>query len=295
MDYKYIRLISTIVDCGTISKAAERLNLTQSALSHQLKEIEDREKTLFFIRSNRRLKLTPAGTIVYESAKTILAEIDKLDVSLQNLNSSSAGRIRVTAACTTSYHWLPRVLRAFNAEFPNVEVDIVINNDATPVQEIINGNIDIAVMISPETNNHIRYNYLFDDELVAVFSTEHKFCKKRYLVASDFADQHLIIHSLPLSTVVVYQKVLKPKGIELAKISALPLTEATIELVKSGYGVAVMSRWSIAPYIQNGSIACCPINKNGLFRSHYAACKDAAHPQYFDRFIECLVAAKMLL
>lgn len=289
MDFKYIKLISTIVDCGSITNAAQILNLTQSALSHQLKEIETLKEIKFFTRSNRKLNLTPAGKMVYEASAKILSEINKLEVNLKNLNNLNHGTIRLSAACTTSYHWLPKLLQSFNSEYPNVNIDIILENSANPVSEIIKGKIDVSIIISPIENENIEYKFLFKDELVAVFSKQHKFNHKQFLIAKDFIDEHVIIHSKPIETVVFYEQVLKPKGIEPVKISELPLTEATIELIKANYGVAVMSKWSIEPYINSNLISFKRINRNGLFRNHYAAIlKSINHPEYFEKFISHL-------
>ncbi len=286
MDFKYIKLISTIVDCGSITKAAHILNLTQSAVSHQLKEIETLKGIKFFTRSNRKLNLTPAGKMVYEASDKILSEINKLEVNLKNINNLNHGTIRLSAACTTSYHWLPKLLKSFKTEYPNVDIDIILENSANPINEIIKNNIDISIIISPIENENIEYKFLFKDELVAVFSKQHKFNHKQFLIAKDFKDEHLIIHSKPLETVVFYEQVLKPKGIEPLKISELSLTEATIELIKANYGVAVMSKWAIEPYIKSNSVSFKKINRKGFFRNHYAAIlRSTNHPEYFEKFI----------
>lgn len=286
MDFKYIKLISAIVNYGSITKAAQVLNLTQSALSHQLKEIEAQKEVKFFTRSNRKLNLTPAGKMVYVASERILSEINKLESDLKNLNKLNNGHIRISAACTTSYHWLPRVLKQFKSDYPNIHVDIILENSSHPINEIIQGKIDISIVITPIENENIEYKHLFDDELVAIFSKKHRFNKKQFLIAKDFKDEHLIIHSKPLRTVVFYERVLKPKGIEPIKISELPLTEATIELIKSDYGVAVMPKWSIEPYLNSNLVSYKRINRNGLFRGQYAAfLKSTYHPEYLNDFL----------
>ena len=289
MDFKYIKLISKIVEFGTITRASKELNLTQSALSHQLKEVENITGIKFFTRANRKLILTPAGKLVYDSSHKILIELNLLETNLKNLNKSNYGNIRLSAACTTSFFWFPRLLKSFNSEYPNVNVDIVIENSANTIHEIINGKLDISIVITPIENEHITYQFLFEDELVAVFSNQHKFNHKKILVAKDFKDQHLFIHSKPLNTVVFYEQVLKPKGIEPLKISELPLTEATIELIKANFGVTVMSKWALEPFLKSGLISYKKINKNGLFRSHYAATLTSkCQPDYLKKFVSYL-------
>lgn len=289
MDLKYIKLISAIVDSGSITKAAQVLNLTQSALSHQLKEAEKLYGMQFFTRSNRKLHLSPAGKKVYEASGIILSEIAKLEHTLKNFNKQHSGTIRLSAACTTSYHWLPKLLQSFQSEYPNVAIDIVLENSANPVHEILRGRIDVSIVITPAEHEDIDNEFLFKDELVAVFSKQHKFNHKQYLIAKDFADEHLLIHSKPLKTVVFYEQVLKPKAVEPRRISELPLTEASIALIKAGYGVAVMSSWAVEPYVDSGAVAVKRINRNGLFRNHYAASLQSVHqPDYLKSFISFL-------
>ncbi|HNW51906.1 MAG TPA: LysR family transcriptional regulator [Prolixibacteraceae bacterium] len=287
MDIRFIKLITIIVDYGSISNAAKKLNLTQSALSHQLGEFERQAGVLFFTRSNRRLRLTPAGQLVYDSAQNILAEVEKLESRLKNIQRS--GRIRISAACTTNYHWLPQLVKRFKTNYPDVDIEIVIDISGNPVEEILKGNLDVAILNTPVENNKISYTYLFDDEMVAVFSHQHRFNEKSYLIAKDFEKEHLIIHSRPLSTVVFYENVLKPKGVEPLKISELPLTEAAIELIRADYGVAVMPQWTIRPYVESNLVATKRINRNGFFRRHYAAqLSGIEHPDYISSFIEYL-------
>ncbi len=286
MDIRFIKLVTAIVEKGSLSLAADYLHLTQSALSHQLKEFENTSGTLFFTRSNKRLNITPAGQLVYESARTILSEISKLETQLKNLNQTTRGVIRISAGCTTSYHWLPPILTTFNEQYPNVSVEIKLDATGNPLPEITNGNLDIALINTPIENKNIEYISLFEDEMVAVISNNHPWATKPYVIAKDFADQHLIIHSKPLATVPVYAKVLKPKGIEPTRISELPLTEATIELIKANYGITVMSRWSLKNYIEKKEITIKRINKQGLFRQHYIAIpKGIKLPDYINKFV----------
>lgn len=289
MDIRLIKLIVAIVDHGSISAAAETLHLTQSALSHQLKEMESQTGVLLFTRANRRLNITPAGQMIYESAKKIMSEVNRLELQIKNLNSLKEGRIRLSASCTTSYHWLPKILKAFNKDFPNVHVDIMIDSDGDPIQKVKESKIDLAIVNAENEEEGIDYHYLFETEVVAVVSHQHPFNRKKFLIAKDFKEEHLIIHSYPLDSVVFYREALKPKGIMPKKISALPLTEATLELIQADYGIAVMSKWSIKPYLDSKLVNCKRINPKGLYRKHYAVqASGVQYPSYMAAFIDYL-------
>lgn len=287
MELRFLKLVTAILNYGSLSKAANKLHLTQSALSHQLKEFENQKGIRFFIRANKRLHITPAGQLVYESAQTILSEVERLETRLKNLSTGQSGTLRLSAGCTTSYHWLPGVLGTFSENYPNVQVDIQLDATGNPLPEITKGNLDLAIVNRPLDHKEIEYINLFEDELVAVISKNHPWNGKSYIIARDFKDVHLIIHSKPLDTVIVYDEVLKPKSIEPKKISALPLTEATIELIRANMGIAVMAKWAIKPWLESGLVSAKRINRKGLYRKHYAARLQGMQlPDYFDHFIE---------
>jgi LysR family transcriptional regulator for metE and metH len=125
--------------------------------------------------------------------------------------------------------------------------------------------------------------------MVAVVPDCHDWARKKFVTAKDFADQNLIIHSLPLETVTVYQFVLAPAGVMPAKITTLPLTEAAIEMVKADMGIMVMAQWALEPYLHSDALKTIRIGRKGLKRTHYAAIlKNIHHPEYFDRFVEFL-------
>jgi LysR family transcriptional regulator, regulator for metE and metH len=130
---------------------------------------------------------------------------------------------------------------------------------------------------------------LFQDELVMVVSEHHPWADKKFVVAEDFVNEHLFIHSLPLETVTVHQMLLKPAKVAPKKITPLPLTEASIEMVKAEMGVMAMAKWAFLPYQKSTSLRAVKIGKNGLKRKHYIAYLDnKEHPDYFFQFIEYL-------
>src|SRR5690606_27107957 len=171
MEIRYLRLIKAIVEEGSISRAIHRLNLTQSALSYQLKEAEIQTGTPIFYRRNKKLILTPVGKKLYSTAIKVLQEIDATEAEIKKLVTGETGVIRISTECYTSYHWLPEVLKRFNAEFPNVEVEIVFEATHRPIEKLIHGHLDIAVTSNPELKDKVEYIELFTDEMFAVVSS----------------------------------------------------------------------------------------------------------------------------
>lgn len=288
MEIRYLRLVKSIVEEGSISRAIHKLNLTQSALSYQLKEAEVQVGTPIFYRRNKKLILTPVGKKLYSTALKVLQEIDTTESEIKKLVAGETGVIRISTECYTSYHWLPEVLKRFKFEFPNVEVEIVFEATHKPIEKLINGNLDIAITSNPELKDKVEYIELFTDEMFAIVSPSHHWSQLAYVSADDFSEVKLIIHSLPLDTVSIFRNLLEPKGIRPKEVIVLPLTEASIELVKANMGVIVMANWALKPY-RNQDIRAIKIGQAGFFRQQYLAkMKDGHYPLYFDYFIKFL-------
>lgn len=264
------------------------LHLSQSALSYQLKEAELQVGTQLFYRRNKKLILTPVGKKLYTSAIKVLAEMDATDSEIKKMMNGENGVIRISTECYTSYHWLPAVLKKFNNEFPNVEIEIVFEATHRPIEKLMEGELDLAITSNPELIDKIEFIKLFADEMLAVVAPQHPWANRPFVQAEDFQDVTLIIHSLPLDTVSIFRTELTPKGISPKKLIVLPLTEASIELAKANMGVIVLANWALKPYLSN-DIKVVKINPEGFFRQQYVArIRDRAYPVYFDYFIKFL-------
>jgi LysR family transcriptional regulator for metE and metH len=289
MEIRHLRLIRAIVEEGSITKAIDRLHLTQSALSHQLKEAEYQLGTKIFLRQNKKLILTKAGEKLYHTAGQVLEKLADTEKEIKALVFGEVGEIRISTECYSSYHWLPSVLKQFHLLYPNIELKIVMEATHYPLQKLVENVLDIAIISDPVKNDHITYVELFQDEMVMVVSENHAWTKKRFVVAEDFVNEHLLIHSLPLETVTVHQFLLGPARITPKRITPLPLTEASIEMVKADMGIMAMAKWAVQPYLKAHAIKAIKIGKNGLKRKHYIAImNNKTYPAYFNHFIEFL-------
>ena len=289
MEIRHLKLVKAIVEEGSITKAIDKLHLTQSALSHQLKEAEYQLGAKIFLRQNKKLILTKTGEKIYETAKEILEKLSATEKEIKQMIFGEIGEIRISTECYSSYHWLPSVMKQFQLLYPNIELKIVMEATHYPLQKLLANVLDIAIISDPIKDENIKYLELFQDEMVMVVSETHPWADKKFVVADDFVNQHLLIHSLPLETVTVHQFLLAPANISPKKITALPLTEASIEMVKADMGIMAMAKWALQPYLKSNSIKAVKIGKNGLKRKHYIAImNNKPYPEYFNHFIEFL-------
>jgi LysR family transcriptional regulator, regulator for metE and metH len=289
MEIRHLRLIKAIVEEGSITKAMGRLYLTQSALSYQLKEAEQQLGTQIFLRVNKKMVLTKAGEKLYETANDILEKLEDTEAEIKKMMFGEFGEIRLSTECYSSYHWLPSVMRQFQLLYPNIDLKIVMEATHYPLQKMLTGALDIAIISDPIKDNSIKYIELFQDEMMVVVSKMHPWATKKFVVAEDFATEHLLIHSLPLETVSLHQFFLAPANVSPKKITPLPLTEASIEMVKADMGIMVMAKWALQPYLKKNPLKAVKIGKTGLKRKHYVAImSNKTYPDYFNHFIEFL-------
>lgn len=290
MEIRHLKLIKAIVEEGGITKASNKLYLTQSALSHQLKEAEQKLGTDIFIRSNKKLFLTEAGQKLYETANEILNKLDSTQNEINTLIHGDIGKINICSECFAGYNWLAPVAKEFNKTYPKVDLNIITEATNNPVEGILDHIVDIAVTSDPIENASLEYIELFEDEIVLLVHENHLLAQKKYVIPEDFQDENLIIHSLPVDKVTVYKLFLQPEKITPKKITPIPHTEASISMVKAGIGIMAMPKWAIQRQLENDpSLKIIKIGKNGLKRIQYIAIlKGAKYPDYFNSFKEHL-------
>ena len=221
-----------------MTKAAVGLHLTQSALSHQLRDIESRFNTPFFLRVGKRMVLTAAGRRVLESAVRILEDLGRVEEDVRHLAQNHDGVIRVATQCNTGYHWLPPLLARFNRKHPRVTVSIMADATDRPVQALLDGQLDLAILTNDVSDPRLKLRRLFTDEMVVLVSRHHRWASRTSVSPRQLADEHLLLYSSSPEESFVLQRVLTPAGVTPARLSFIMLTEAMIEMARAGLGVA---------------------------------------------------------
>lgn len=289
LERRHLALMDAIADTGTVTAAAARLHLTQSALSHQLRDAESRLGARLFDRVGRRMRLTPAGERLLGAARPILENLAKTEREIQRDAAGRIGPLRLTTQCHTVYHWLPSRLRIFQRTHPDVDVQVVAGATDEPVPWLLDGRIDLAIVSRMERDARLVMRSLWSDELVVVMHPRHPMARRPWIDARDFADQHLFVYSLPPESNQVFREILIPAGVTPRRVSHIQLTEALIEMVKADMGVTVLQRWSVAPQLERGELVARPLTRAGRLRRWSAAWRRRpAPPGYLTAFVDVL-------
>jgi LysR family transcriptional regulator, regulator for metE and metH len=290
LDSRHLRVVAEVARTESVTRAADRLNVTQSAVSHQLREIEDRLGTAIFVRSGRRMLLTPAGRLLADAASQVLETIGQVEARVSQLARNISGELRVSAHCHTGYHWLPALVDGLRRRYPNFEIRISPEFTLNPIAALLDAKLDLAIVNDASDDKRLRFRELFDDEHVAVVHPGHAWARRSFVTPDELVTEQLYLYSRSIDDSFIVQKVLRPAGIELQRVTYLQLTEGILEMVKAAMGASVLPKWSIANVIASGDIKAIRITRAGVFRKWYAVTLgDGASAPFVEEFIRLLI------
>jgi LysR family transcriptional regulator, regulator for metE and metH len=284
----HFRLIDTISKEGTLTKAAKTLHLTQSALSHQLKELERELDVEIFKRLGKRLHLSEQGYRFLRSSEKILAEIKSLEEDINNYKNGKTGKLSISMQCYTAYHWLPGIIKYYKKRWPDINIQILSDATRRPLEYLMNGDLDIGIIRTQMVNTKIRYEPIFEDLLVAVICKDHPLAKKDVIQISDFQDEELILplYDPSYQDTPVIESLIQSEHVKPKTLHRIHYTDAAIEMVNAGLGITVMADWIVEPYLAGRNIVTKSLHHSIAKRAWFAAtCKQTPMIQ---NFLECL-------
>ena len=271
VELRHLRTIRAIHEEGGLGRAAARLGLTQSALSHQVRGLEDQLGQALFVRGAKPLRLSDAGMRFLRAAERILPEIEALKAEFEGLGRGSAGRLHVAIECHACYEWLFPVLDGFRRAWPDVDVDVRpgLAFDALPA--LAREEVDLVVSSDPEEGHGARFVPLFDYAPVAVAPPGDPIAAKPFVEAADFRGRTLIAYPVPRARLDAFTQLLTPAGVEPAEVRHVELTAMILMLVASGRGIAVLPDWVLRGLGREAEFAVRPLGPGGAVRRLYAA------------------------
>ncbi|MEM1273101.1 MAG: LysR substrate-binding domain-containing protein [Pseudomonadota bacterium] len=273
IEFRHLKTIQAIHAEGGLARAADRLHITQSALSHQIKGLEAQAGVALFVRRSKPMRLSPAGLKLLRLAEDVLPRIAALEDEFVGLRAGKSGRLHIAIECHACFDWLLPVLEAFRQAWPDVDVDIRpgLQFEALPALE--RQDVDLVISSDPEDLPGVTFAPLFDYEPVFVAASEHPLSQKPYIEARDFADQTLITYPVERPRLDVFSQLLIPAGIEPKAIRQVELSAVILLLVASMRGVAVLPDWVVRGIWNNTSYVTRPLTEKGITRRLYGAAR----------------------
>lgn len=254
IELRHLRTLSALAEAGSLTAAAERLHLTQSALSHQLKELEDRLGLVLMDRATRPLRPTQAGTRLLDLARRVLPQVDEALSGLRGLAQGRTGRINIASECHSCLEWLLPRLRAYRDRFPAVELDVLLSASLDPLPRLQDGNLDLVLSPDRRELPGLVWTPLFDYEMRLVLAAGHPLARRGHAEAQDLAGETLLVYPVARSRLDVFARLLWPAGVEPARVREVESTAMLVELAALGQGVAVLPDWACGRALEEGRI-----------------------------------------
>lgn len=271
LEFRHLRTIKAIHEAGGLARAADQLNITQSALSHQIKGLEDQAGVELFIRRSKPMKLSAAGMKLLRLAERILPEVEAMQEDFAGLRAGKSGRLHIAIECHACFEWLFPVLEGFRKAWPDVDVDIRPGLSFDGLPALMREEVDLVVSSDPEDLSGVDFTPLFDYEPVFVASSQNPLAAKDYIEAEDLKDQMLITYPVDRTRLDVFTELLIPAGIEPRGTRQVELTAVILLLVASNRGVAVLPDWVVREVRYNSDYVTRPLTKTGRTKRLFAA------------------------
>jgi DNA-binding transcriptional LysR family regulator len=250
-------MFATLAKEGSHTKTGEILHLTQSAISHGMKRLEEQLGRSLIHTRGRMSRLTPEGRHFLVKVLKILESLDQATESLTG-NEELSIKLNVIISASMAHAILAPVLREFRKSYPNVSLGIRLEDSAVALQDIENGRADLAIVIDEHLSKGLKARSLFRDELQFIFSPTHPWAVRRQILALNLNKEHFLLYRKDSVTFRRVEDLFYRSGVSLSSYVELPSFELIKQLAQLGLGVALMAPWVAAKEIQEGSLRAMP-------------------------------------
>ena len=272
---------------GSLTAAASVLCLTQSALSHSIKKLEQQLGTDIWLREGRSLRLTQAGQYLLAVANRVLPQLALAEERLGQYAQGERGALRIGMECHPCYQWLLKVVSPYLAAWPDVDVDVKQKFQFGGIGALFGYEIDLLVTPDPLYKPGLRFEPVFDYEQVLVVNREHSLAAADYARPDDLIREVLITYPVEIDRLDIYNQFLMPAGITPRRHKAIETTDIMLQMVASGRGVAALPRWLVEEYAGTMKLAPVRLGPNGIAKQIFLGAREAdTEVDYLKAFID---------
>ncbi|MBN3492756.1 HTH-type transcriptional regulator MetR [Vibrio neptunius] len=274
IELKHLKTLATLRDTGSLTATATTLHLTQSALSHQIKDLEARIGGQLFLRKTRPVRFTSEGEILLSLADQVLPRLARAENELASLKEDVNGRLHMAIECHSCFQWLMPALREYQVAWPSVTLDFSSGFGFEPLPALMSGELDLVITSDIQPRSEVHYEPLFDFEMRLVTATNHPLAAKTSFAPSDLENETMLSYPVQKNRLDVVKHFLHPAGIEPAKWKQADNTLMLVQMVSAGLGVAALPNWAISEFSRQGLITSISLG-DGLWRRLFAATRNS--------------------
>jgi LysR family transcriptional regulator for metE and metH len=287
IEVKHLKTIQALERYGTVNQAAEALFMTQSALSHQLKQLESLLEQRLFERKTQPIQWTPAGKVLLELAESVLPQVAQAEQNLQRLQSGQKGRLWLGVECHTCFEWLLPVLRHYQKQLPDVEVDIIAQLHRPPLEALKKHEIDLVITSEQVVDGTVDFIPLFEYEVQLTVSPQHRLAKQTVCHPQDLMQETLLTYPVAYDKLDIFKSFLWPAKIQPKAIRHSEMSVMLLQWVEANQGVAAFPKWLLDSQPEFNHLKRLQLGEKGITAKLYAAVRKSEVQQpYLQTFIE---------
>ena len=271
LELRHLKTLHALQQTGSLVEASNSLNLTQSALSHQIKELEARIGMDLFVRKSRPPRFTTAGLRLLQLAEDVLPQFRQTEQDLFRLAGGESGRLHMAIECHSCYQWLMPTIDDYRQHWPEVEMDFASGFNFAPLPALARGELDLVITSDPMDIPGLDYVPLFQYEMLLALSRKHPLLATSHIEPADLEKETLIIYPIEQDRLDIFSRFLDPAAVEPEKVRTVELTLMMLQLVASQRGVCALPNWALAEYLEKDHVAARKLGREGLWSTLYAA------------------------
>lgn len=245
IERQHLDIIRAVSSQGSLTAAAEKLHLTQSALSHAVRKLEEQLGLLVWHREGRQLRLTQAGHYLLGLANRLLPQLEHAELVVQQFAAGERGTLRIGMECHPCYQWLLKVVSPYLSAWPMVDVDVKQKFQFGGIGALFNHEIDMLVTPDPLQREGLLFEPVFDYEQVLVVGREHALARQQHVLPEQLANETLITYPVSIDRLDIFTQFLMPAGITPRRHKPIETTDIMLQMVASGRGVTALPRWLV--------------------------------------------------
>ena len=283
----HLAIVQQVDKLGSMTAAAEALHLTQSAISHSIRKLEEQLGTDLWLREGRTLRMTQAGQYLLQVANRVLPQLVLAETRIGQYAEGERGTLRIGMECHPCYQWLLKIVSPYLATWPDVDVDVKQKFQFGGIGALFGYEIDLLVTPDPLHKPGLRFVPVFDYEQVLVVARDHPLAQVPYVKAAQMSDQVLITYPVPVDRLDIYTRFLMPAGITPRRQKAIETTDIMLQMVASDRGVAALPRWLAEEYAQKMPVVPVKLGRQGIAKQIFLGAREAdVGIDYLKAFID---------
>ncbi|MGR4066726.1 LysR family transcriptional regulator [Halomonas sp. LR3S48] len=279
IELRHLRTLVALRDAGSLVDAAERVHLTQSALSHQIKDLEERVGTALFVRKTRPVEFTRAGQRLLALAEQALPLVRMAERDVARLIGHEPGRLHMAIECHSCFQWLMPTIDHFRDHWPEVEIDIPGGHHFDPLPALAREQLDLVITADPQSLPGVYYEPLFRYQGLLAVARQHRLAERTFVTPEDLTEETLITYPVEHARLDVFTQFLDPAGVRPREIRTAELTVMMMQLVASGRGVCALPNWALTEYLERDYVKAVGLGETGMWSTLYAAIREESREQ----------------